>query len=167
MNWRPYDMKVIITVALSALAVTSSAAAIPDPNGVSGYDASAITDAARPVSMSPDDRAFSRVEIPYLSQGVGVDDRAVSRAAELEAAAANPLTQLRRADARQAREDAFRSEAQQARAAARPPVVVIHDNGGYRWLHAGEGVAVGFGFALLLGGLALLIARSRRVVPAV
>ena len=45
--------------------------------------------------------------------------------------------------------------------------VVVHDNGGYRWLHAGEGAAVGFGFALLLGGLAMVIARSRQVVPAV
>ena len=84
MNWRPYDMKIIITVALSALAVTSTAAAIPDPNAVSGYDARAITDAARPTqSVSPDDRAVSRaavnpsVEIPYLSQGVGVERPAV------------------------------------------------------------------------------------------
>jgi hypothetical protein len=134
--------------------VTSTAAAIPDPNGGSGYDvASAITDAARPQSVSPDDRSFSRAEIPYLGQGIGADDRAFSRA---DPAQANPLTQLRRADARQASED--------AREAAARLMVVVHDDGGYRWLHAGEGAAVGFGFAALLAALALLIVRSRRTV---
>jgi hypothetical protein len=154
--------RALIAAAVIALVAATSAAAIPEPGGT---NARALTDAARPASVSPDDRAFNRVEIPYLSQGVGVDDRALSRA--VEAAQPNPLTALRRADARQAREDALRLEAQEARAAARPSVVVIHDPSGYRWLHAGEGAAVGFGFALLLGGLALLIARQRRVVPAV
>ena len=168
MYWRPYDMKIIITVALSALAVTSSAAAIPDPNSNSGYDASAITDAARPTqSMSPDDRAFSRVEIPYLSQGVGVDDRAVSRAAEgaAQATQGNPLTQLRRADARQAREDALKAAAEADGVNLNPLTVVVHHHG-FAWGNASEGAALGFGFAALLAGLALLIVRSRRVVPA-
>ena len=174
MYWRPYDMKIIITVALSALAVTSSAAAIPDPNSNSGYDASAITDAARPTqSMSPDDRAFSRVlanpsiEIPYLSQGVGVDDRAVSRAAEgaAQATQGNPLTQLRRADARQAREDALKAAAEADGVNLNPLTVVVHHHG-FAWGNASEGAALGFGFAALLAGLALLIVRSRRVVAA-
>lgn len=175
MYWRPYNLKVLITVALSALAVTSSATAIPDPNSDSGYDASAITDAARPTqSMSPDDRAFSRVpanpsvEIPYLSQGVGVDDRAVNRAAEAQAATTNPLTQLGRADARQARENALKAAAEAAGVGLNfDRLVVVHDDGGFAWGNAAEGAAVGFGFALLLAGLAWLIVRSRRVVPAV
>jgi hypothetical protein len=46
------------------------------------------------------------------------------------------------------------------------PIVTVHDSGGFAWDNAAEGAVVGFGFALLLAGLAQMIARSRRVVPA-
>jgi hypothetical protein len=164
-------MKAIITVVILALVVTATAAAIPDPNSVSGYDA-----------------------------------REISRAASPEAEG-NPLSQLRRADARQARDDARKAAARAARvgqiyggsnnqrapdfwnydpqtgeriANASPglspeelaalyslPTVVVHDDGGFAWDNAAEGAAVGFGFAMILVALALLIARSRRPVPAV
>ena len=180
-------MKVIAVVIL-ALVVTATAAAIPDPNSVSGYDAREISQAASPTqqSMSPDDRAFSRVAVDVTE--------------------VNPLTQLRRADARQARDDARKAAAKAAGvgqiyggsnnqqapdfwnydpqtgekiANTSPgvppeelaefygvPMVVVHDDGGFAWDNAAEGAAVGFGFAMILAALALLIARSRRAVPA-
>ena len=163
-------MKAIITVVILALVVTATAGAIPDPNSVSGYDAREISRAASPESER------------------------------------NPLTQLRRADARQARDDARKAAAEAAGvgliygsnnqrapdfwnydpqtgeriANASPglspkelaalyglPMVVVHDDGGFAWDNAAEGAAVGFGFAMILVALALLIARSRRPVPAV
>jgi hypothetical protein len=119
--------RALIAAAVVALAVTASAAAIPTQ------------------SMSPDDRAFSRMSVQSnlalndRAHSTSPDDRAFSRAVVSIQPNLNP----------------------------NPVQVVVHDNGGYRWLHAGEGVVVGFGFALLLGGLVLLIVRSRRVVPAV
>ena len=130
--------RALIAAAVVALAVTASAA-----NGAG--DARALTDAARPTqSMSPDDRAFSRMGVQSdlalndRAHSTSPDDRAFSRAVVSIQPSLNP----------------------------NPVQVVVHDNGGYRWLHAGEGAAVGFGFALLLAGMALLIVRSRRVVPA-
>jgi hypothetical protein len=134
-------LKLATLAAFAALVVTASASAIPDPNGVSGYDAArALTDAARPtLSVSPDDRAFNRASAleAAAQSSVGPDDRAFSRSPALE-------TQY----------------------VPEPVQIVVHDKDGYHWLDAGEGAIAGFAFAALLAGLMLLIIRSRRVVPA-
>jgi hypothetical protein len=163
-------MKAIISAVILALVVTATAAAIPDPMADTGYNA-----------------------------------REISRAASPEAEG-NPLTQLRAADARQARDDARKAAAEAAgvgliyggssnqrapdfwnydpqtgeRIANTSPGMasedlaaiygvptVVVDDGGFAWDNAAEGAAVGFGFAMILAALALLIARSRRAVPAV
>lgn len=183
-NKRSNTMKAVATISavIAALVLSATAAAIPDP-GSDGNVARALTDAARP---SP--------EIPYLSHGIGVDDRAVSRAAE-SAATTNPLSQLRRAEASQAREDARKAAAAAAGVGLTPdfwnydpqtgekianaspglspeelaevyvvPMVVVRDGGGFAWDNAAEGATVGFGFAMILTALALLIVRSRPAV---
>jgi hypothetical protein len=87
------------------------------------------------------------------------DDRAFSRSPALEAAARSSINPDDRAFSR--------SPALEAQYVPEPVQVVVHDKDGYHWLDAGEGVVVGFVFAMLLAALALLIARSRRPVPAV
>ncbi len=156
--------RALIAAAVVALAVTASAA-----NGAG--DARALTDAARPTqSMSPDDRAFSRMGVQSdlalndRAHSTSPDDRAFSRMGVQSDLALNDRAHSTSPDDR-----AFSRAVVSIQPNLNPnPVqVVVHDNGGYRWLHAGEGAAVGFAFALLLAGMALLIVRSRRAVPAV
>ena len=107
---------------------------------------------ARPaLSSSPDDRAFSRMS---AQSELAPDDRAFSRMSAQSDLAPDDRVFSRAVVSIQPNlnPDTVR--------------VVVHDNGGYRWLHAGEGAGVGFGFALLLAATTLLIVRSRRVVPA-
>jgi hypothetical protein len=136
--------------------------------------AALIAPAAAQAAASPDDRALYRGSTPAVApKSQSPDDRSLYRGSSDNLIPASPSPDDRsfarsvteREDARKAAAAELRQAQENARKAA-VPVVVISNDGGYRWLQAGEGAAVGFAFAAILAGLMLLIIRSRRVAPA-
>jgi hypothetical protein len=163
-------MKAIISVVILALAVTATAAAIPDPGSVSGYDAREISRAASP-----------EAEGNPLTQLRAADARQARDDARKAAAKAAGVGLIYGGSNNQRAPDFWNYDPQTGERIANTspgvspeelaefygvPTVVVHDGGGFAWDNAAEGAAVGFGFAMILAALTLLIARSRRAVPA-
>jgi hypothetical protein len=139
-------MKAIITAVILALVVTATAAAMPDPMADTGYDAREISRAASPEAAE--------------AAGVGLIDGGSNNQRAPDFWNYDPQTGERIANT----SPGIASE--DLAAIYGVPTFVVHD-GGFAWDNAAEGAAVGFGFAMILAALALLIARSRRAVPAV
>jgi hypothetical protein len=141
-------MKAIIATAIAALVVTATAAARLDPYGVTGYDARAITRAE-----SPDGAATPPPPSPAIYGGSNNQ-----RAPDFWNY--DPNTGQKIADTSPG------LTPEELTALYGLPTIEVPGSGGFAWDNAAEGAAVGFGFTMILAALALLIARSRRVVPA-
>jgi hypothetical protein len=149
-----------IAASLVAAALIAPAAAQASPDEGVLYSGSSAAQA--PASLSPDDRPFSRA--PALEAEALQETEALYGSYNTQTGVSpEPVQVVVHDDGGLAAEEA----AAVANAALNTDrLVVVHDDGGFAWANAAEGAAVGFGFAAILAALAVLIVRSRRVVPA-